>query len=129
MITDVTDNLRTAMENLTEAQSSGETIPAAVEQLGNAIDAATEALLAPTLLTADEVAAHNALVNEVNAAVDRFNRVSEALNATGAWCQFCGLTIEDGTKAVPTAVIPEENIQMYAHATCHAMVTAGGVTS
>lgn len=124
-MTDPIDNLRAAMENLTEAQSSGEAVPAAVERLGEAIDAATEALNVPTPLDPDRIAAHNALVDEVNAAVDRFNQVAEVLNATGAWCQFCGLVIEDGAKAVPTAEIPEENIQMYAHATpCHAMVMA-----
>lgn len=124
--TDVTGVLRAAMENLAVAQSAGENVPAAVERLGEAIDAAVAVLHLPTPLGADQLDAHNALVDEVNVAVDRFNAVSEALNATGALCQLCGATIEDGADAVPTAVIPEAGIQMYAHATpCHAMVTAG----
>lgn len=125
MIAEVAGALRAAMENLAAAQLAGEGVPAAVEQLDEAIDAATAALNVPTPLDPVRIAAHNALVDEVNVAVDRFNAAAEALNATGAWCQFCGTTIEDGFEAVPTAVIPEASIQMYAHATpCHAMVMA-----
>lgn len=118
VVIDAFGDLADAMENLCEAESSGEAVSTAVEQLSAAIDAAVAALKVPTPLDADQVAGHNALVSEVNAAIDRYNRAVHVAAAVGAWCQFCGLTIEAGADVVPTAEIPEENIQMYAHRTC-----------
>jgi hypothetical protein len=41
-----------------------------------------------------------------------------------ASCQFCGEDIAESEPMVPTAQIPEEGIQMWAHAACHARVKA-----
>lgn len=121
---DVFGDLREALENLDDAQADGEAVAIAVEQLGTAIDAAVAVLGTPAPPVPERIAEHNRLVNEVNAAIGCYNRAVHALAAVGAWCQFCGMTIEDGADAVPTAEIPEEGIQLWAHAGCHARVTA-----
>lgn len=113
-------DLREALVNLDDALFDGEAVAIAVEQLGTAIDVAVAVLETPAPPDAALIAEHNALVDEVNAAISRYNPAVEALNASGSSCQFCGITIDDGADAVPTAQIPEAGIQMYAHAECHA---------
>lgn len=120
---DVFGDLRQALANLDDAQSDGEAVPAAVEQLSAAIDAAVAVLETPAPPDPVRIAEHNRLVDEVNAAIGRYNLAAHQLAAVGTWCQFCGLPIEAGEVSVPTAQIPEANIQMYGHAECHARVT------